>query len=239
MADRNTPRCSICGVKKTDRACQATDGAGPDFCPTIHSKITIEKALKEYDRPEIREFARMSTLQGAEGFSKSHLEANLRVPTKPRVQEICELAKKMGYKKLGVAFCSGLASEARVLNDILNSQGFEVVSVTCKTGCTDKTEIGVKESEKTQIGAHESMCSPIAQAILLNEEKTDFNIMLGLCVGHDSLFLKYSEAFTTVLVVKDRVLAHNPVAALYTTGNYFARLLRPGIDSLEATASEK
>ena len=75
------------------------------------------------------------------------------------------------------------------------------------------------------------MCSPIAQAVLLNEEKTDFNIMVGLCVGHDSLFLKYSEAFTTVLVAKDRVLAHNPVAALYTTGSYFARLLKPEIDS--------
>jgi len=25
------------------------------------------------------------------------------------------------------------------------------------------------------------------------EEKTDFNIIVGLCVGHDSLFIKYSE----------------------------------------------
>ena len=210
-------------MKKEDRACLSMTGKGPDFCPTQKSKKTIEKALKEYDKPEIREFARMSTLQVTEGYSKSHMKANVRVPTKPRVQEICELAKKMGYKKLGVAFCSGLASEARVLTDILKAQGFEVVSVICKTGCTDKTEIGVKESEKYHSGAHEPMCSPIAQAILLNEEKTDFNIMVGLCVGHDSLFLKYSEAFTTVLVVKDRLLIHNPVAALYATDSYFAR----------------
>jgi len=72
------------------------------------------------------------------------------------------------------------------------------------------------------------MCSPIAQAMVLNEEKTDFNIMLGLCVGHDSLFMKYARAFCTVLVAKDRVLAHNPYAALYTASTYYTRLLRKG-----------
>ena len=37
------------------------------------------------------------------------------------------------------------------------------------------------------------------------------NFLVGLCVGHDSLFIKYSEAPRTTLVTKDRVLAHNPV----------------------------
>ena len=37
-------------------------------------------------------------------------------------------------------------------------------------------------------------------------------MLVGLCVGHDSLFIKYSEAPVTTLVTKDRVLAHNPVA---------------------------
>lgn len=71
---------------------------------------------------------------------------------------------------------------------------------------------------------------PIVQAVILNEEKTDFNILVGLCVGHDSLFFKYSDAFTTVLVAKDRVLGHNPAGALYTSGTYYTRLLRPGIN---------
>ena len=57
------------------------------------------------------------------------------------------------------------------------------------------------------------MCSPISQAMVLNDEGVDFNILMGLCVGHDSLFFRYSEALTTVLVVKDRVLGHNPAAA--------------------------
>ncbi|MEZ4527485.1 MAG: DUF1847 domain-containing protein [Desulfobacterales bacterium] len=44
------------------------------------------------------------------------------------------------------------------------------------------------------------------QAMVLNQESTELNVMLGLCVGHDSLFLKYAKALCTVLVVKDRVL---------------------------------
>ena len=63
------------------------------------------------------------------------------------------------------------------------------------------------------------------QAKRLNAENTELNIVVGLCVGHDSLFYKYSEAPVTTLVVKDRVLGHNPVAALYTAGSYYKRLL--------------
>jgi len=47
---------------------------------------------------------------------------------------------------------------------------------------------------------------------------------VGLCVGHDMLFTRHSRAPVTTLVVKDRVLAHNPAGALYS-GYY--RGLRP------------
>ena len=73
------------------------------------------------------------------------------------------------------------------------------------------------------------MCNPIAQAEILNREGAEFNILLGLCVGHDALFLKYAKALTTVFVVKDRVLGHNPVAALYLSSTiYYRRLLAKG-----------
>jgi uncharacterized metal-binding protein len=49
-------------------------------------------------------------------------------------------------------------------------------------------------------------------------------VLIGLCVGHDSLFFKHSQAPVTVLVAKDRVLGHNPVAALYTSHSYYQRL---------------
>ena len=103
-------------------------------------------------------------------------------------------------------------------------EGFEVVSAGCKAGCVPKEEIGVKDNEKIYIGSHETMCNPVFQAMLVNESETDFNVLLGLCVGHDSLFFKYAEAPTTVLAVKDRVTGHNPLAALYTSGNYYAWL---------------
>jgi uncharacterized metal-binding protein len=98
------------------------------------------------------------------------------------------------------------------------------VSVICKTGAVPKEEIGIKDSEKIYSGQHESMCNPILQALIVNEAKVEFNILLGLCVGHDSLFFKYAEAPTTVLAVKDRVTGHNPLAAIYLAGNYYSRL---------------
>ena len=69
------------------------------------------------------------------------------------------------------------------------------------------------------------MCNPIAQAELLNSQDTQFNICLGLCVGHDSLFYQYSKALVTTLVVKDRVLAHNPAGAVYCSEGYYKKKL--------------
>jgi uncharacterized metal-binding protein len=226
--DRGGPQCAVCSVK--DRACQVENGTGLDSCPTKNYRKTIERTIKGYEKPEIREFARMASIQEAECYSNRHIKPYVLHPVKPRVQETCEFAKKMGYKKLGIAFCAGLYPEARALTNILKAQGFEIVSVVCKAGCTPKEAIGLRDSEKIRIGEFESMCNPIIQATLLNEENTDFNIMVGLCVGHDSLFLRYSEAFTTVLISKDRVLAHNPAAALYTVESYYAWLLRTGSD---------
>jgi uncharacterized metal-binding protein len=68
------------------------------------------------------------------------------------------------------------------------------------------------------------MCNPILQASILNREQTDFNILLGLCVGHDALFFKYAKAPCTVLAVKDRVFGHNPLAAIYNIDSYYRYL---------------
>ena len=142
------------------------------------------------------------------------------------MQEICEFAKRMGYKRLGLAFCTGLQKEATVLTRILEKNDFEVISVNCKVGRIPKEYIGVKDEEKVCIGEFEAMCNPIGQAEVLNENGTEFNILLGLCVGHDSLFLKNANAMTTVFAVKDRVLGHNPMGALYTSETYYQRFLK-------------
>ena len=233
MEEKENPQCAKCSVK--DKICQVEGGKGPKFCPTTNYGKIVESAVREYERPEVKEFARMASIQEAECYSNRNIQPFVSHPVKPRVQEICEFAKKMGYRKLGVASCGGLHSEAGTLTRILEAQGFEVVSVTCKVGRTPKETIGIREEEKIRIGTFETMCSPITQATILNEEKTDFNILVGLCVGHDSLFFKYSKALATVLIAKDRVLGHNPVAALYTVGMYYSRMLQPGFDCTGTT----
>jgi len=56
----------------------------------------------------------------------------------------------------------------------------------------------------------EPMCNPIGQAMALNKSQTDLNIILGLCVGHDTLFIKYSQAPVTVLGCKGPCLRTQP-----------------------------
>lgn len=130
---------------------------------------------------------------------------------------------RIGAKKLGIVTCVGLLEESRVLAKILRLNGFEVYSVACKTGAMLKTDIGLDPKYTCKSG--NVMCNPILQAKLMNREKVDLNIVMGLCCGHDSLFYKYAEGLTTTLVVKDRVLGNNPVQVLYQTRSYYRRLL--------------
>jgi len=79
-----------------------------------------------------------------------------------------------------------------------------LIRLYAKTVAIPKEEINIKENEKVHPNTYEPMCNPIGQAFFLNKAKTDLNIILGLCVGHDALFIKYSEVPVTVLAVKDR-----------------------------------
>ena len=128
-----------------------------------------------------------------------------------RLSEIILFAKELKYKKLGLAFCVGLSEEAKAIEQIL-SKNFEVVSVCCKVCGIDKKDFGL-----TQISPenNEVMCNPAGQAQMLNNAETQFNIICGLCVGHDAIFTRLSDAPVTTLIAKDRVLAHNPAAAIY------------------------
>ena len=72
------------------------------------------------------------------------------------------------------------------------------------------------------------MCNPVAQTEIINAEDAQLAIQLGLCLGHDSLFIRYCRPLTTVLAVKDRAgLGHNPLAAVYLSkSSYYSRLRR-------------
>ena len=221
------PSCATCGLETFDRACVTEAGKSSKGCPTFSRKKVLEDANREYEPSDVHEFARQASIQEAECYANRHLRPYVMQPTKTRIVEISEFAEKMGYKRLGLAFCLGLAKEAAVVEEILQKNGFEVISVLCKAGRTPKEELGLKEEHKIFQGKLESMCNPIYQARLLNHEKTDFNILLGLCVGHDSLFFKFAKAPTTVLAVKDRVTGHNPLAAIYLSGTYYQKLRNP------------
>lgn len=220
------PKCAMCKVKPYKRACVSENGTGPRECPTITKSDAIKEATEKYNNPGIYEFARAASIQEAEGYINRDRVPFVKHPAKTRMEEIVEFAHRMNYKRLGLAFCSGLKSEAAVFQEYLEQSKFEVVSVICKVGCTPKERIGIEDHEKVKISSFETMCSPIAQAELLNNAETEFNIVLGLCVGHDSLFFKHANAYSTVFAVKDRVLGHNPLSALYTINSYYERLMK-------------
>jgi uncharacterized metal-binding protein len=218
------PDCASCGHEAMKKICMDDDGLSSKGCPTVAYNDVFAEADKEYDRLEVREFARQASRQEAACYANRHQRPYVMQPTKTRIVEIYEFAEKMQYQRLGLAFCVGLSKEAGIVESILKDRGFEVISVLCKAGRTTKDRIGIEEEDKIHQGTDESMCNPIYQAKLLNHEKTEFNILLGLCVGHDSIFFKYAEAPTTVLAVKDRVTGHNPLAAIYLSDTYYRKI---------------
>lgn len=200
--------CVDCGILN----CQTRDKEYPEFCLTTElTADTIDKVRKLY---EIEENNKVSVIS-----AQIENEFYLRYT---RVEELIEFAKRMGYMKIGIATCVGLIEESRILARILRKNGFEVYGAVCKIGSFLKKDVGVAEEDMTRTGA--VMCNPIMQAEVLNQAETDFNVVMGLCVGHDSLFYKYSKALVTTLVAKDRVLAHNPVGALYQAKAYYKKL---------------
>ena len=208
MSDNRS--CTDCGILK----CQTRDGEYPEFCLTAElSEETVEKIHRLYNEEENNKVSVISAQIENEFYQKY-----------TRVEEVVEFSKRMGFRKIGIATCVGLIDESRVLSRILKKNGFEVYAVVCKVGSFLKTEVGVSEEDITRTG--EVMCNPIMQAEVLNQYGTEFNVVMGLCVGHDSLFYKYSQALVTTLVAKDRVLAHNPVGALYQARSYYKKLIK-------------
>jgi len=184
-------------------------------CPINTSAEILDEARRRYSDPEIKRLALAASRVEARGYMKW-----------TRLEETMEFAHLIGAKKIGIACCVGLRKEARIVKEILEENGFEVASVVCKTGAFPKEELGLGEEDKINPGSVEPMCNPVAQAMLLADAGTDLNVLIGLCVGHDSLFIMHSKAPVTVLVAKDRVLAHNPIGAVYQADKYYKRKLR-------------
>ena len=199
--------CIDCGTK----GCDGKNGRRPEFCLTDNlPEGLLDKSLESYRDGEDGEILRVATTVEHDGYLKWC-----------RVQETMEFARRMGYRRIGIATCVGLLSESRTLTKILRANGFEVFGAGCKAGMVCKTDVGI-DPVCCEIG--QNTCNPVLQAEVLNHEGTQLNIVVGLCVGHDSLFYRHSDAPVTTLVAKDRVLANNPAGALYTANTYYSRL---------------
>lgn len=206
MAKNDNPTCVDCGTQN----CKFKNRTYPEFCLTTHLEDSdMEWALERYEEGRNKEIMIASAEIEYEGYCQW-----------TRVQEIMEFARKINARKIGIANCIGLINEARIFARILRANGFEVYSVICKVAGKPKSSVGIP-AVCENIGA--AMCNPILQARLLNNAQTDLNVVIGLCVGHDSLFYKYSDAYVTTLVTKDRVTGNNPAAALYTAQSYYKK----------------
>jgi uncharacterized metal-binding protein len=216
MAEYTGPVCAICNVK----ACSAEPGSKkpPAFCPMPVEAELLQSVEQAYlEQEEVRTLALESARTESAGYCRT-----------TRIEDIMDFARRIGAQRLGLAHCVGLMHEAKLAREIFLAGGFEVYTVCCKVGSIDKEKIGLRDEEKVRPGQYEALCSPVGQAALLAKAGTQLNIVIGLCVGHDSLFFMHSKAPATVLIAKDRVLGHNPAACLYTSHSYYRRLTETG-----------
>lgn len=221
------PDCAVCPYEWPERFCGHEHGKAPGNCPSTRHRDLVNQSIEVVNSPDVLEFARNASIQEAEGYCNREKGYAAVRPLKPRIVEIIEFTGKMKYRKVALVFCAGLRREAAIVHEIFEAQGLDVISVICKVGKVPKETIGLLDEQKVAPGSNESMCNPILQALVANHYESQFNVLLGLCVGHDSLFFRHAEAPSTVLAVKDRLLGHNPLAALYEYGSYYRYLKQP------------
>lgn len=203
--------CAEC-AKKPCRRGDSLDCA-PSNCPSRN--IGHEETLARYTSEEKRTACAAAAVEG-HGYGRL-----------TRVEEIMDYAMRCGYHRLGIAFCVGFSQEAATLSSILRKNGFEVLSVCCKNGEVPKDEIGIPREDWINPDAPvEIMCNPAGQAAVLDDAKTELCLVLGLCVGHDTVFLSHIQAPTTYVAVKDRATGHNPMAAIYCADSYLRRVYK-------------
>jgi uncharacterized metal-binding protein len=183
-----------------------------------HKQDVIDTAMEKYKDPESLRLYQNSTVNEQRAYM------NIRgrvIAVRPRILEIIKFSEMMNWKKIGVAFCTGLGTEAKRVVEIFESAGLDVYSICCKCGNVDKPMWGIAPEDKIHAlrGRPESFeagCNPIAQAEVLNSEDVDLNVIVGLCIGHDIQFTEHAKGPVTTLIVKDRVTGHNPFASLFS-----------------------
>jgi len=202
MAEESKKTTIVCHQCKTNECLDRYPNGVPDFCQANKFWDVIERAKAEYFQPE--------DLKIHIATAKILKRGNEQWP---RVMEAIEFARELGVSKVGLAVCVGLVREGREFARFLNHAGLEVISVACMIGGMSHTDTGIPEELAVEKGIS---CNPIAQAEILNQEGTGLNFIYGLCMGHDTLFIRHSEAPVTYIAVKDFATGNNPTAALFS-----------------------
>ena len=189
--------CVDCGLN----GCRRPDGQHPPFCPANDFDLTSEVWLREqFSEAENRKVIEAAAVSAGRAFDDKL----------SRLEETFIFAHGIGAKKIGIAACVSLAAEARAAGKLFRAEGFQVVGAICKMGTVTHADLDLHVGRKPE----SVLCNPIYQAKVFNDEHTDLNVIIGLCAGHDSLFIKYSDALCTVLTVKDFKYDHHSVQAL-------------------------
>jgi len=209
------PRCDKCG--RYD--CRNGDEIRNPNCPMNREDIPEKEIVSWYNDPEVSRMFRVASKIEKETYRE--IEGAI-TPVRPRIAEVIAFCREMDIEKVGVAFCAGLIWEAGRVCKILDEAGLDVASVMCKCFSVEKEDLGVPQSSYIRQG-NEAACNPLMQAKMLNRAGTELNLIVGLCIGHDLLFMKHSDAPVSTLVVKDRMSGHNPIPPLYSA--YFGELM--------------
>lgn len=199
------------------RACEYPERDRPRFC--AQEEITEElhaKARELYAMPENH-----VVMAAAAKVSEEAV-------TSTRVQDTIKFANLMGARRIGIASCTIMLQETRTLTRLLEQAGFTVEVVGCKLESNRRSDLGIDPPSAGGEGG--VVCNPIMQALLLNQAGTDLNVMVGICVGHDALFCRYSDAPVTTFCTKDFLAGNNPCAVLYTAHSCYEGKLRKTVE---------
>jgi uncharacterized metal-binding protein len=133
-----------------------------------------------------------------------------------RLAEVVYFALELGCQKVGLAFCEDLREPAAILTGVLR-RFFTVFPVGCRVGSATLSErLGQQTTHSSKESMERDLCDPLGVAEVLNQHRTDLNILVGFCVGTDSVFTQRSDAPVTTIFVKDKSLANNPIGAVYS-----------------------
>ena len=95
--------CAICGIK----ACK-------------NNEENLAKDCQNNRKEELKEIE--AFYQTEENFKISQVAAELSIPQGlTRIEETMEFARRLGYKKIGLAFCNALSNEAKIFETQKNS----------------------------------------------------------------------------------------------------------------------